>query len=298
MISKATKRLGVSLITFIAIVIVALTMSFSGVALAGDATANANVSAGAVGTGGNASAVGGNASANTGDASAAIGDINITMPESADQNVDVKFPEAKDMTTTNINAKGYRGFANPAETTFPGMPAYFGQPTRGPMFQDVKSILTYKDTFTLDELNRMAKDNVGLGLLGTKVVVTPLVNEINEVDRAGAIKVVMEKPEKATLKGYITVKATNDGKVSPEVLAEAMLAARALGANAVHVTGEGVERVMKAFGWGIGLAYTKATISNEESSGGVATGGTGISGGEAGYKDRPWIQLFAISIAE
>ena len=201
-------------------------------------------------------------------------------------------------TTVNNNGQGYRGFASPAETNFPGMPGFFGQTTKGPMFQDVGSMLEYKNTFTLDELNKMAKNNIGMGFLGTKVIVTPLVDKVDEIDRVDTMAVVMVKPEKAILKGYITVKATNDGKVSPEVMAEAMLAARKLGADAIHVTAEGVQRVMKAFGWGIGLAYTKATISNDETTGGVASGGTGIAGGEAGYNDRPWIQLFAIDIIE
>jgi hypothetical protein len=196
----------------------------------------------------------------------------------------------------NNNGRGYRGFASQNDMNYPGTPAFFGPTTKGPMFQDVESMIAYKNVFTVAELEKMSKDGVGMGFLGTKVIVTPLVDRADDSAKSEIMVVLMEKPDKATLKGYITVKATNDGKVSAEVMAEAMLAARELGANAIQVSAQGVERVMKAFGWGVGLAYTRATISADEAAGGVASGGTGIAGGEAGYKDRPWIQIFAIEV--
>jgi hypothetical protein len=69
-----------------------------------------------------------------------------------------------------------------------------------------------------------------------------------------------------------------------------------LGANVIHITAEGVDRELKAFGWGVGLSYTRASISDSEQSGGVAAGGTGISGGSAGYVDMPWFQVFALKV--
>ncbi len=184
-----------------------------------------------------------------------------------------------------------RGFANPAIIGFPGLPGYFGTATPGSSFQSLQTLLTYKNLFTTDELMMMAK-----GTFGSKVIVTPLVKKVGDNDKAEIMKLSLMRPEatKTTLVGYITVKATSDGTVSPEIMAEAMLAARDLGADTVHVTSEGVERVLKAFGWGIGFSYTKATMNSSETAGGVAAGGTGISGGTAGYKDRPWLQLFAL----
>jgi hypothetical protein len=105
----------------------------------------------------------------------------------------------------------------------------------------------------------------------------------------------LRRPDtEVVLVGYVTVKATGPNTVSMEVLAEAALAARDLGADAIHITAEGVERELRSFGWGVGLAYTKASISADETSGGVASGGTGVAGGKAGYKDLPWFQVFAI----
>jgi hypothetical protein len=96
------------------------------------------------------------------------------------------------------------------------------------------------------------------------------------------------------LLGYITVRATSKNTVSAEILGEAMLAARELGADTIHVSADGVERVLDALGWGIGLSHTSANLDAGETQGGISTGGTGISGGHAGYHDNPWIQLFAV----
>jgi len=209
-------------------------------------------------------------------------------------NSTVNFPKPLSETTLNNKGTGYRGFANPADINYPALPSYFGTPTPGSSFQGLTTLTAYKNLFTVEELELMAK-----GALGSKVIVTPLVKEAKEDDRAEIMAIALTKPvtkAKVTLVGYITVKATSNGTVSAEVMAEAMLAARALGADTVHATAEGVERVMQAFGWGVGFSYTKATMNGSETAGGVAAGGTGISGGTAGYKDRPWIQLFALRI--
>lgn len=39
---------------------------------------------------------------------------------------------------------------------------------------------------------------------------------------------------------------------------------------------------------------SSATISTDEKSGGIGSGGLGISGGSAGYKSFPWIQAIAL----
>jgi len=206
----------------------------------------------------------------------------------------IVFPEAKDLTRNQIDAKGYRGFNNPAEINYPGMPGYFGVATPGSSFQSSKTALIYKDVFTEEELKNLAKDP-----WGSKVIVTPLVKEVDDKDKAEFMKMMLRKPGedlKVEIVGYITVKATGKNTVSMEVLAEAALAARELGANVIHITAEGVDRELKAFGWGVGLSYTRASISDSEQGGGVAAGGTGISGGSAGYVDMPWFQVFALKV--
>jgi len=234
---------------------------------------------------------------NPSNATATITDGAISPSATAEQgDINITFPESRDLTTVNNKGHGYRGFAESGAVPIPGSPSYFGVATPGSSFQNVETIVIYKNVFTLDEIKGMAKSS-----FGSKVIVTPLVDEPAET--SDTIQVIIGKDYKskvaaARLLGYITVKATGDNTVSVEDLGDAMLAAQKIGANAVHVTAEGVERVMKAFGWGIGLSYTRATIADDETSGGVAAGGMGISGGSAKYLDRPWLQLFALKVAK
>ena len=81
--------------------------------------------------------------------------------------INIQFPEAKDLTRTQIDAKGYRGFPNQGEINYPGMPGYFGNAVPGSSFQSVKIGLMYKDLFTVDELKKMSKDNTINGSLGS-----------------------------------------------------------------------------------------------------------------------------------
>lgn len=232
----------------------------------------------------------GNASAD-----ASVNDVNAV----AGNNLTINYPAQKDVTTTRIDAKGYRGFAESANIPIPGTPGYFGTAIPGSSFQSIKTGLMYKDVFSVDELEKMAKDATISGKWGSKVIITPLVDEVANEDKADFVKVLLTKPGETlevTLLGYITVRATSKDTVSMEVLAEAALAARDLGADVIHVTAEGANRQLKAFGWGVGLSYTRASISDSETSGGISGGGTGISGGSSGYVDLPWFQIFALKV--
>lgn len=44
------------------------------------------------------------------------------------------------------------------------------------------------------------------------------------------------------------------------------------------------------------MSYSQATIAGTEKTSGLATGGTGISGGEAGYNDKLWQQIYALVV--
>jgi hypothetical protein len=250
-----------------------MVVSFSGVALA-DSTANANA-----------------------DASANTGPIvnNLTQGQSNDVNVNIEGDEApvqKDLTTTRVDAKGYRGFAVPHDLPIvPQGPAYFGTTTPGPQFQSMKTAIIYKDVFGPEELERMAK--------GCDVEITsnPLIEAPDKENLAAQVKVFLSKPAVgAELVGYITVKTDDSDDVSMDALAAACLEARKMGGNAVHITAEGVKRLLESFGWGIGLAHTTATMSASEQTGTVNSGGFGISGGHAGYVDYPWLQLFVLKV--
>ena len=228
-------------------------------------------------------------------ADASVNDVNAI----AGNDLTINYPAQKDLTRTQIDAKGYRGFVESANIPIPGTPGYFGTAIPGSSFQSIKTLMIYKDVFTVGELEKLSKDNTINGKFGSKVIVTPLVDEVAEDAKAEFVKVILKKPGEdleVTLLGYITVRATSKDTVSMEVLAEAALAARDLGADVIHVTAEGANRQLKAFGWGIGLSYTRASISDSETSGGISGGGTGISGGSSGYVDLPWFQIFALKV--
>jgi len=224
-----------------------------------------------------ASASGGAASITNDGMNQTSGDITIT------------FPEQKDITTQRSVGEGFRDFPTPGSVVYPGTPSYFGHATPGSAFQSVKVILDYKDTFSVDELKMMAKHEFGI-----KVLANPLVAAVPEEKQSKNMAVFLGKPSrKVQAVAFITVRATSE-RTSAELLAKAMLEARKYGAEAIQVTAEGVERQIESFGWGIGLAYSYASINANEDRGGIGTGGTGVSGGHAGYKDKPWLRVVAV----
>ena len=228
-----------------------------------------------------------NASANAG---ASAGVDNINAPNNS-PNATVNNYGPKE---TKVNTLGYRGFALPADIPIPSNgPAYFGVTTPGPQFQSVRTILTYQNTFNVEALEAMAKDN------DAKLIINPVLPAPGGIDISNDIKILIAKPESGTtpiLVGYITIRSDAKNDVSVGVMAKAALEARKMGGNAIHITAEGVNRKLKSFGWGIGFANTTATISSSEHTGTVSSGGFGISGGEAGYVDYPWLQIFVLKM--
>jgi len=203
--------------------------------------------------------------------------------------------EQKELTTTRIDAKGYRGFTSGQAVPIPVGPAYFGVATPGPQFQSVKTILAYKDTFLTEELVNMAKG------CDVEVLDSPLYDAPKKEDLYDSVKMFIAKPvttKNVKLVGYLTVKADARDDVSVDVMAKAGLAGRVMGGNAIHITAEGTERSLKSFAWGIGFAGSVATVSDSEQTGTLNTGGFGVSGGTAGYVDFPWLQVFVLEITE
>jgi hypothetical protein len=100
----------------------------------------------------------------------------------------IQFPEQKDLTTSNSNGKGYRPFPESGQVPMAPLPGYFGDATKGCQYQDVPTLTKYKDTFTLDEMKKMAK-----GPWGSKPIVTPLVAKVADEDMANEIKVTIDK---------------------------------------------------------------------------------------------------------
>ena len=190
--------------------------------------------------------------------------------------------------------KGYRGFPEAANINYPGQPGYFGPVNKNtPRYTPVETLTLFNDSFTADQLDKM--DTSGWG--DVDFIVSPMVDEVDDEARAGAVRVYGTKPEGTVRQlGFATIVSDDNDVNSQIVLAAAAKEALKYGANAIYVTGEGAELVLKSSGWGIGLNTTVATLSGSETTGTIAGGGTGYSAGEAGYKDRPWLQIFILEV--
>ena len=95
---------------------------------------------------------------------------------------------------------------------------------------------------------------------------------------------IKEIKETGTHVAFVNGAAKNGKTNSVQLMSAMALKALKGGANVIVLKAEGAHRKVEAFGWGIGASVTRA------SEDGLATGGTGISGGSAGPEDRPWLQ--------
>ena len=248
---------------------VVMVLGFSGAAMAQEADADAAASATAI-----------NSTANIVSPNVIQGQANnigITMEGDA-------AAVQRDLTSVNNNGHGYRGFGVPHDIPIvPQGPAYFGTATPGPLFQSMKTALIHKNVFTIDEIKRM------------EGIPNPLGDAPDAL--SDTITVLIDKPAgNAKLLGYITVKGKSKKRVSIDALADAALKAHKMGGNAIHITSEGVQRQLKSFGWGVGMAQTVSSISEDETLSGITSGGFGVSGGHSGYVDFPWLQLFVLVV--
>ena len=235
-----------------------------------DSSTNASADAQA-----DATATGGNSGANS-----SIGDINLNMPES------------KDLTTVQNNGHGYRGFNNAAEIAYPGQATYFGPASRNHNVQSAKVMVMFKDTFTRSEVESYLK--------GTRVDHSRSGDEIANKDKTAdqTIRVILVPPAKGTVvqTALITTSAKNKDTESKDALYSALMTGLDSGADLLLITSEGASTILKSFGWGIGLSYTRSTLSTDEATGGTGAGGMGISGSTAGYKSLPWLQSIGLKI--
>jgi hypothetical protein len=210
-----------------------------------------------------------------------------------------------------------RGFAIPNDIHYPGMPSYFGKAIPSFQFQSATKMLMYKSVFSVAELRRMAEGEGSSARIITTLVTDEykIANDEKEeqiienldgsvskskikkdIEKRTHMVIYLTKPKiNVDLVGYITVASKSKVGLSVKTMAQAALAAYEMGANIVHITAEGAERKLTTSGWGIGFNQTHATMyGGGEGSSGVSSGGTGYSTGTAGYRDLPWIQVFAL----
>jgi hypothetical protein len=215
---------------------------------------------------------------------------------------------------TNLNANSYihqdnsiheasdlnqgRAFANPGNYQFGPVLNYFGQPLPSEGFQPVEQLLMYSDCFTEGALMEMLKgveDAEAEMKLVTKKYDAANVAEDGETRW---IKIVISRDKYASndmkFIGFVTARSDNKKTTMTEVLAKAALSALKQGANVIHFTAQGAVRDAFSSGWGIGFNYTQARINDNKDAGHVGGGGFGYSRSNAGMRDLPWLQGFAI----
>jgi len=235
------------------------------------------------------------ADVNTNSGAGTIGLDNQAQSQGQGQsmNNNIVFPESKDVTRSINDGKGYRGFANQAEISYPGMPSYFGPAVRNGNVRGVKSIIMYKDTFTRADVAELLK--------GVSVDENRLVPQVKDEDKkdTDSVKVVLVPPAKEDVLrqcAIINAQATKEGASSVNALAAAIISALDAGADTLLITAEGAGCKLTSNGWGIGLAWTTAVINTAENTGNTGSGGMGITGGSAGYKSLPWVQGIALDL--
>ncbi len=78
-----------------------------------------------------------------------------------------------------------------------------------------------------------------------------------------------------------------------EVMAAAAKEALEAGANVIHFTAQGAVRDVFSSGWGVGLNTTQAQVNGAGHTN-VSSSGMGYSSAQAGTRDLPWLQGFAL----
>jgi len=246
-------------------------------------TATSNASA-ASGTGGNASVNSGTVNANAGGATAASGISSITTGPSA---------------ITSIQP---RSFPIPETAGFGYIPSYFGPATADVNWQTMRTLTTFKLDWSASDAQALL-EGVKPGFVG-KMFKHPLKSRpkcfygtMSDHPVGGVLRVAVngnnvKEIKDMTLIGTNDVWANNVETTTQEVLGQAIYDGLCMNADVLLVTGEGAAVVLRAFGWGVGINNSVSVMSGGiGNAGNVAAAGFGVSGVEAGYRSKPWLQV-------
>jgi len=194
-----------------------------------------------------------------------------------------------------------RGFPIGTDVQYGPVINYFGKPLPSSGFQPLEHVLMYECFFTEGSLKNILKDaeyDIRAEMKIANEYYTPAA-PASEDGETKWIKVVIQlTPYEAANKefiGFVTTNSDDGDTTSVEVMAKAALAAMKTGANVVHFSAQGAVRDVEAWGAGFGFNTTQASLhSNSNSDGNVSAAGFGISYAEAGTRDKPWLQGFAL----
>lgn len=222
---------------------------------------------------------------------------NVGIKDSMNPKANAGF-ELKD----SFNQIPLRDFPVPGQVTFPMTPGYFGPSTPGQNFIPLRTIMMYNASWNKSTIDNMVGDNSGWGD-GLNLQIRRLVKvepENNDEENEEEIKVYTSttKPKNGNVTqiAFATVATDDDEHISIDDFARLLQECYKMGGNVVQFTSEGVNRKMRASGWGIGINNSTAVMSSGQGLGNMATGGTGYSNGTSGYVDRPWLQAVFLKV--
>jgi len=205
---------------------------------------------------------------------------------SADASVGLVEAEANNNQTFEASD---RAFPNQGGVQYGAMPGYFGDNNKpGHQFISLNKLMMYNTAWKIkDSYPATYKINLNL---------TTHRPEVAKEDRSEIVictKNMFDKEKyEIILLAVGTVNATNKNMISSELLDKVLYEASKYGATHVQFLGEGTNTELSSGGWGIGLAYTKASDTS------VSSGGTGFSTGWAGYNNLPWQQFFFLKVTD
>ncbi len=245
---------------FISLVAIVTLLCFTGIGFANDT--NTNVGAGIIGIDNNANAQGQGQS--------------VDMGENYSRAIGAPIP----------GSVGYGPLIN-----------YFGKALPSSGFQPVEQLIMYGCWFTDGALKNMLKkvEDAEAEFKVTNIGLEPA-PAADENGKTKWIKVVVsrDKYTDAEFVGYVTARSENAKTTMTEVLAKSALEAMNNGCNVLHLIAQGAVRDAFATGWGIGFASTQAQVYSNDNKSNVSAGGFGYSSGQAGMRDKPWLQGFGL----
>jgi len=187
----------------------------------------------------------------------------------------------------------------PGNVGFGPLINYFGKPLPSSGFQPLEQLLMYGCWFTEGSLKSMLKKvedaEAEFKVTNRGLEAAPLASEDG---KTRWIKIVVQRAKYAGSNGtdfigYVTARSENSKTTMVEVMAKAALEAMKNGCNILHLTAQGAVRDAFATGWGIGFNTTQAQMYDGDRSN-VSVGGLGYSSGQAGMRDKPWLQGFGL----
>lgn len=181
---------------------------------------------------------------------------------------------------------GKRAFVNPGNVQYGVLPGYFGDNSKpGHQFISLDKLMMYNTRW------KVAKKAWESGI---DFDYTPYTQEVAKDQRSEYITCTKTRFDPAKydvqLLAVGTVSSSDKNIISSNLLSDVLYHASTFGATHVQFLAEGTNTELSSSGWGVGLAYTKATDTS------VSSGGTGYSQGHSGYQNLPWQQFMFLKV--